>query len=136
MGVELFGLDEFDRMLSGVEQKCAGAREKFLKAQAELLKGSAQSKTPVDTGGLRLGWARSAPENGMISVYNNTEYAAHVEYGHRIAHIDADGKKVYATNDKGATRIVKGAKMLRTATIEQRAAFRQGAQKMLEDLFP
>lgn len=47
----------------------------------------ASNSTPVDTGNLRRNWnARGPIFNGSaisLQLYNNVEYASHVEYGHR-----------------------------------------------------
>lgn len=128
MGVVIEGLDELERKLAEAEMRYRGAADRFLKQQAELLLGSTRSKTPVDTSALRSGWARTQPESGMIRVHNNTEYAAHVEYGHRIVHM-VKGKKVYT----GKT--VPGVKMLRKSVLEQKAMFRENAKAILEAMF-
>lgn len=136
MGVEISGLDEFEKMLADAEKRQRGAVNTFLKVEAEELLGAARDKTPTRTHQLKNSWERGAPENGMISVYNNTEYAAHVEYGHRIAvGKDEKGKTVYAKDSNGDTRIVKGAKMLRKSVLQQKAMFRENAKAILEAMF-
>lgn len=136
MGVEISGLDEFEKMLADAEKRQRGAVNTFLKVEAEELLGAARDKTPTRTHQLKNSWERGAPENGMISVYNNTEYAAHVEYGHRIAvGKDEKGKTVYAKDSNCDTRIVKGAKMLRKSVLQQKAMFRENAKAILEAMF-
>jgi bacteriophage protein of unknown function (DUF646) len=55
---------------------------------AELL-ARTKERTPVDTGNLERTWSISEVEKigrvYRITVYNNTEYAAYVEYGHRTS---------------------------------------------------
>lgn len=50
-------------------------------------KGDVQSRTPVDKGQLRRNWkSRTTLKRGSgvkIKLSNNTEYAEHVEFGHR-----------------------------------------------------
>lgn len=46
-----------------------------------------QMRTPVDTGRLRQNWRIGEilqdADSIIIEIYNNTEYASHVEFGHR-----------------------------------------------------
>ena len=128
MGVVIEGLDELERKLVEAELRYRGAADRFLKQQAELLLGTVRGNTPVDTSTLRSGWARSRPENGTVSIHNNTKYAAHVEYGHRIVHM-VKGKKVYT----GKT--APSVKMLRKSVLQQKAMFRENAKAILEAMF-
>ena len=128
MGVVIEGLDDLEKKLAEAELRYRGAADRFLKQQAELLLGTVRGNTPVDTSTLRSGWARTQSENDLISVYNNTKYAAHVEYGHRIVHM-VKGKKVYT----GKT--APGVKMLRKSVLQQKAMFRENAKAILEAMF-
>ncbi len=104
--MELKGFKEFDKILDEIKTKAPQATEKFLMLQAEDLKKDAKELTPVDTGTLKNAWQR---ENGKRLtgntfsqiVFNMTNYANHVEYGHRIG--------------KSKTKFVKGKFMLRKA---------------------
>ena len=104
--MELKGFKEFDKILDEIKTKAPQATEKFLMLQAEDLKKDVKNLTPVDTGTLKNAWQR---ENGkrltgnMFSqiVFNMTNYANHVEYGHRVG--------------KSKTKFVKGKFMLRKA---------------------
>ena len=78
MGVEISGLDDFEKMLAEAEKRQRGAADRFLKQQAELLLGTVRDKTPTKTKQIALAWARTQPHDNMIDVYNNTKYAAHV----------------------------------------------------------
>ena len=128
MGVIIEGLDDLEKKLAEAELRYRGAADRFLKQQAELLLGRVRDNTPVDTSTLRSGWDRTNAENGTICVYNNTKYAAHVEYGHRIVRM-ANGKKVYTG------KIVRGVKMLRRAVRQQKASFREETKAILEAMF-
>lgn len=136
MGVVIDGLDDLERKLAEAERRYRGAADRFLKQQAELLLGRVRDNTPVDTSTLRSGWARTQPHNNMIDVYNNTEYAAHVEYGHRIP-IMKNGD--FVRNKKGNKRYKKktvpGVKMLRKSVRQQKAMFRENAKAILEAMF-
>lgn len=104
--MELKGFKEFDKILDEIKTKAPQATEKFLMLQAEDLKKDAKELTPVDTGTLKNSWQR---ENGKRLtgntfsqiVFNMTNYANHVEYGHRVG--------------KSKTKFVKGKFMLRKA---------------------
>lgn len=104
--MELKGFKEFDKILDEIKTKAPQATEKFLMLQAEDLKKDVKNLTPVDTGTLKNAWQR---ENGKRLtgntfsqiVFNMTNYANHVEYGHRVG--------------KSKTKFVKGKFMLRKA---------------------
>lgn len=128
MGVEISGLDDFEKMLADAEKRRRGAVNTFLKMEAEELLGAARDKTPVDTGALRESWARSRPFRGNIRVGNTADYAAHVEYGHRIVRM-VGGKKEYT----GQVR--PGVHMLKNAYGERQESFRENAQEILEEMF-
>ena len=104
--MELKGFKEFDKILDEIKTKAPQATERFLMLQAEELKKDVKDLTPVDTGTLKNSWQR---ENGKRLtgntfsqiVFNMTNYANHVEYGHRVG--------------KSKTKFVKGKFMLRKA---------------------
>ena len=104
--MELKGFKEFDKILDEIKTKAPQATEKFLMLQAEYLKKDVKELTPVDTGTLKNAWQR---ENGKRLtgntfsqiVFNMTNYANHVEYGHRVG--------------KSKTKFAKGKFMLRKA---------------------
>ena len=104
--MELKGFKEFDKILDEIKTKAPQATERFLMFQAEELKKDVKDLTPVDTGTLKNSWQR---ENGKRLtgkafsqiVFNMTDYAAHIEYGHRIG--------------RSKTKFVRGRFMLRTA---------------------
>ena len=118
MGVKFSGFDEINVTLDKVQQQGPAAIDSFLKKEAEVLRGKAQELTPVDTGQLREGWQRTDPENGQIQVYDNVEYAAHVEFGHR-------------TRNGG---FVKGRKMLHRALLQAGKSFSEDAEAILRGL--
>lgn len=136
MGVEISGLDDFEKMLADAEKRQRGAVNTFLKMEAEELLGAARDKTPVDTGALRESWARSRPFRGNIRVGNTADYAAHVEYGHRVPIMkNGDFVRDENGNKKYKEEIVPGVKMLRKSILEQKEDFRERAQEILRELF-
>lgn len=112
--MELKGFKEFDKILDEIKTKAPQATERFLMLQAEELKKDVKNLTPVDTGTLKNVWQR---ENGKRLtgkkftqiVFNMTDYAAHVEYGHRTG--------------RNKTKFVKGRFMLRTAVAMRQIKF-------------
>ena len=136
MGVEISGLDEFEKMLAEAEKRQRGAVNTFLKVEAEELLGAARDKTPVDTGALRESWVRSRPYQGRISVGNSADYAAHVEYGHRVPIMkNGDFVRDENGNRKYKEEVVPGVKMLRKSVLEQKGDFRERAQEILKEMF-
>lgn len=105
------GTKELNAALKRIVREYPRERDLFLSQEAELLTARVKPKTPADTGRLRGAWARSAPAGGSIEVYNNTEYAPFVEFGHRI---------VAFGHDTG--RVKEGTYMLRDAVEESRGS--------------
>lgn len=132
MGFEFSGLDELIQRLDEAAKKVPDARDKFLAQEAELVRGDAVSLSPVDTGNLREAWKRSAPDNGRVEVYNNTEYAAHVEYGHR----QKVGQYVPAIGKRLKKPFVEGKHMLRDAVQQRQDSFAEDAEEILKGLMP
>ena len=80
------GLGALDEKLARLEN--SGKVLDMASAQmGETLVGRVKDLTPVDTGNLRQSWKRTRPKNGRGEVYNNTEYASHVEWGLSLIHI-------------------------------------------------
>lgn len=116
--MELKGFKKFDKILDEIKTQAPKSTEKFLMLQAEEMVGDLKNKnkilTPVDTGTLKNSWQR---ENGKRLtgkkftqiVFNMTDYAAHVEYGHRIG--------------RSKTKFVRGRFMLRRAVAMRQIKF-------------
>ena len=112
--MELKGFKKFDKILDEIKTQAPKSTERFLMLQAEELKKDVKDLTPVDTGTLKNAWQR---ENGKRLtgkkftqiVFNMTDYAAHVEYGHRIG--------------RSKTKFVRGRFMLRRAVAMRRIKF-------------
>ncbi|WP_339009651.1 HK97 gp10 family phage protein [Fusobacterium animalis] len=112
--MELKGFKKFDKILDEIKTQAPQATERFLMLQAEELKKDVKELTPVDTGTLKNSWQR---ENGKRLtgktfsqiVFSMTNYAAHVEYGHRIG--------------RSKTKFVRGRFMLRIAVAMRQIKF-------------
>ena len=112
--MELKGFKEFDKILDEIKTKAPQATEKFLMLQAEDLKKDVNNLTPVDTGTLKNAWQRENRKRLTRNtfsqiVFNMTNYAHDVEYGHRVG--------------RSKTKFVKGRFMLRTAVSMRQIKF-------------
>lgn len=130
MGKDVFGFDQLEGKLQEMLNETPKMKDQFVSQQAELLAGRVKDNTPVDTGTLRNGWHQTKASKGTATVYNNTHYAAHVEFGHRIKKRDGG----WAKDAKGRTRFVPGAKMLHKGLQETEQQFKADAETIMEDL--
>ena len=84
--MEIRGLDKMMIDLEMIEKQFPGQKEKLLKTQATKVRGQAKLLTPVDKGVLRGDWHytyKKVAADDEALVYNNVNYAAHREFGHR-----------------------------------------------------
>ena len=125
--MQFTGFDELSKKLNTMTEQYPKKRDQFLAQEAEKIIGRAKSETPVDTGRLRGAWHRTNPEDGRVDVYNNTDYANHVEYGHRTR--TANG----LNNNPG--KLVPGRKMLHKAMLTTKHNFKEDAEEILGGLF-
>ena len=86
---------------------------RFVAQHGEILRSEAVKNTPKDTGRLQGSWKRSRAAQSKCEVYNNTEYAAHVEYGHRTRN---------------------GRKMLHRAILTHKKNFEENTKAILENI--
>lgn len=131
MGVTLDGFDDFGEHLDRIAKAGAAKRDKFVAQEAEVIIGHAKDNTPTDTGTLKNGWHRTRAVQGVVTVYNNTKYAAHVEYGHR----QTPGRYVPAIGKRLKKSFVPGKKMLHKAMLQSSQTFRDDAKQMMENIF-
>ncbi|MGL5962743.1 MAG: HK97 gp10 family phage protein [Cetobacterium sp.] len=86
--MKTFGFEEVEKELQEIGKSFPKATEKFLRQQAQYLKGTVRKISPSVTGLLKSSWQVSRVVQGKkrlsIKVYNNVEYAPYVNYGHRI----------------------------------------------------
>ena len=122
--IKFEGLDKLNRALGKAVSQLPVERARFLAQEAELVAGRAKLKTPVDTGRLRAGFFTTMNSGEEAVVANNTEYAGHVEYGHRI---------VAFGHDTG--RVKQGEHMLRDAIDESADQFKNDARQILARIF-
>ena len=143
MGIRIDGLDDLEKKLTTIAKQFPSERDKFLRQEAELMRGRAVKNTPVDQGRLKGAWGKTQPANGAVEIYNNTEYAADVEWGHRqhkcwVPGAWKGGRFVYDPNAKTGMmlkeKFIEGAKMLHTAMDETKAEIRGDAKRILGGL--
>lgn len=90
MSVEVNGLDDLIQKLETLADENnvdVDGRLKMMGQAAETLRGNLINVTPVRSGTLKRGWQMTTSIDGNTAraeVFNNVEYAAHVEYGHRV----------------------------------------------------
>ena len=131
MSIEIEGIDDFIVKLDNAIKNIPKKRNEFVKKSAENLIGYTKDLTPVDTGNLKNNWKRTRPYMGSIKVYNNTEYAAHIEYGHRVKNRSGEWVK----DENGKIKFVKGTYMLHQGVEELRGNFEEDAKLIMGDIF-
>ena len=130
MGVSFDGFDELNDKLERMAKEGGAKRDKFVAQEAEILIGNVKDNTPVQTGHLCNSWKRTRAVQGKVTVYNNVEYAAHVEYGHR----QQPGRYVPAIGKRLKKDFVPGKKMLHWAMLQSSKTFKADAADIIKGL--
>lgn len=118
MGIHFSSFDKFSDKLETIVDRGPEVVDRFLNQEAEVIKGRVQNNTPVDTGLLRGRWSHDQASGGKCQIFNNVDYAAHVEYGHR-------------TRNGG---FVKGRKMLHRGMVQSGKAFEADCAAIFKNL--
>ena len=133
--MEVDGLDRFLRTLeNSSEEFQEEARKATKKLTARVLR-KVKLKTPVgaDNGGtLRRTWRSKRIDDFTYQIYNNTEYAPHVEFGHRTR-LGTGTSPNY--KPKGRIRFVKGQYMLKKAIDETSKGKEFEFETLIENLW-
>lgn len=124
MNISFSGFEELNEKLSELAQSGTVKRNQFAAQQAEILLGKTKDNTPTDTGQLKNAWHRTRASDGVVHVYNNTEYAAHVEYGHRVKN----------RNGQWTGKVIPGKKMLHLGLLQTGKSFKANADAMLKEM--
>lgn len=122
--IKFEGVKELNAALKKIATDYPKERDKFLKIEAEQIKGRAKFHSPVDTGRLRNSWKSTQPSGGSVEIGTAVEYAMFVEWGHRV--------KIHG---KFTGKVVEGSHMLRDAIDESKDNFQADAEKILQRLF-
>lgn len=120
--MEINGFDEFEKKLKFLEKEYPEDLTLFMKKEAEYCIGQAKKFTPVDSGNLKSSWRRKEDGDFTQIIYSNTDYAAHVEWGHRIIR----GKRVVGFS--------KGKKMLHKAMNRTKLRFYKDLNSMFKEV--
>ena len=94
----------FKRELNDYLERVANQTFSEVKQAAQEIRNEAMQRTPVNTGALRSAWEVRERKNlvgGVVEVFNDTKYAAAVEYGTPAHIIKATNKKVLANKRTG-----------------------------------
>ncbi|MCI5709276.1 HK97 gp10 family phage protein [Veillonella caviae] len=118
MGAKINGFDLLNQKFTRILRQFPEHADTLIAQQGELLIADAKANTPRDTGTLQGNWKRTPVDNMSTEVYNNTEYANHVEYGHRTV--------------KGG--FVKGRKMLHRAVVHRKSVFLKDTRTIIRNL--
>lgn len=130
MGISFGGFDELNEKLERIAKEGAQKQNQFVEQEAEILVGNVKENTPVQSGHLRNNWKRTRAVQGKVTVYNNVEYAAHVEYGHR----QTPGRYVPAIGKRLKKDFVPGKKMLHRAMLQTSKTFKEDAEDIMKGL--
>ena len=108
--MDIEGLEQLTRTLNNASNNFDMEAEKAIGRVANYILKNVKLKTPVaakDGGTLRRSWQVNMPEKLTRVIYNNINYAPHVEFGHRTRLGSGKGKP------RGKIKFVKGRYMLR-----------------------
>lgn len=105
------GMDDWLKKLETMKKDFPKETGRFLMKKTEETIRITKRYTPVDNGTLRGAWQRQNGGSFKQIIYNNTSYAAHVEWGHRIV------------RKKETIGFVKGRKMLHKAMNRTKLSF-------------
>lgn len=152
MALDYSGFQGLLEKYDGIQKSYKEFLQEFMLQQGMRALGIAKSGTPVDSGYLRNHWELSdvmiKGDSVYVILYNNTEYASHVEEGHMqnarwVPGYWKAGKGgstfVYDPNAKTGmmlkTKWVKGFHMARIATTRIQAALPARYKKAFEEKF-
>lgn len=123
--MKIKGMNDWIKRIETLKREFPKETGQFLLKQANAVIRDAKQYTPVDTGTLRVAWHRTGKaerKEFQQIVYNNTEYAAHVEYGHRLKR----GGKIVG--------FIQGRRMLHKAMFNRKLNFYKDLDKMMKKL--
>lgn len=122
------GLDDMEKKLKKMMETYPRELEQYVINLASDLQGAVKEKTPVSKnrksggGHLRREWKvgkiKKIGNEYVIEVYNNVEYAAHVEFGHRT---------------RGGKGFVKGSHMMELSVAKLNERLPKHLQSWLRD---
>lgn len=120
--MKIDGMDDWLKKIETLKKEFPKQTGKFLMMKAEEVIKETKENTPVDTGTLRNAWQRENGGSFRQVVYNNTSYANHIEWGHRVVR----GKKTVG--------FAKGRRMLHRGIAKVRMNFYRDLDKVYKNL--
>lgn len=120
--MKIDGMDDWLKKIETLKKEFPKQTGRFLMMKAEEVIAETKRNTPVDTGTLRNTWQRENGGSFRQVVYNNTSYANHIEWGHRVVR----GKKTVG--------FAKGRRMLHKGIIKVRMNFYRDLDKVYKNL--
>lgn len=113
------GMDNWLKKLETMKKDFPKETGKFLMKKTEETIGITKRYTPVDNGILIGAWQRQNGGSFKQIIYNNTSYAAHVEWGHR----QEVGRYVPKLKKRLKNPFVRGYRMLHKAMNRTKLSF-------------
>lgn len=123
--MKIKGMDNWLERVETLKIEFPKETEQFMLKQANAVIRDAKQYTPVDTGTLRAAWDRTGKTERKAFtqiIYNNTDYANHIEYGHRLKR----GGKIVG--------FIQGRRMLHKAMFNRKLNFYKDLDKMMSKL--
>lgn len=146
--MKIKGMNDWIKRIETLKREFPKETGKFLLDQANTVIRDVKQYTPVDTSALVNDWfkvRKKQRKEFQQIVYNNTEYAAHVEYGHRtrLGTGETDIKKgtkyrpksrIFRSDGTRTVHYVKGRRMLHKAMFNRKLNFYRDLEKMMGKL--
>lgn len=131
------GMDDWIKKLETMKKDFPKEAGRFLMMKAnetiEYVKKYPGHKSP--TGTLRGVWFRENGGSFRQIIYNNTSYAAHVEYGHRTRlGTGKKSSKLYRKDGTPTVRFVKGYRMLHRGLNRTKLSFYRDLEVVYKNL--
>ena len=109
--MKIEGMDDWLKKIETLKKEFPKQTGRFLMMKAEEVIKETKENTPVDTGTLRNSWGRINGGKFKQIIFNNTTYANHIEYGHRVV------------RDKKTVGFARGHRMLHKAMNRTKLSF-------------
>lgn len=113
---EINGLDNLIKNINNIQSNFHRELQSLIEKHGGILLRNTKMKSPVDTGQLRRSWELEKGDL-YVKLMNRTEYAIHVEYGHRT---------------RGGRNYVEGVYMLKTSFEKTEKDFTDDLEKLFK----
>ena len=113
---EIKGIDNFLKGIDNIQNNFHGDLQRLIEKHGGILLRNTKMKTPVDTGQLRRSWELEKGDL-YVKLFNRTEYAQFIEWGHRT---------------RGGKSYVEGVYMLKTSFEKTEKDFENDLEKLFK----